>query len=133
VSVEPVIQSKADEECGFVYNTLYLYRKGIVFSSPLAKAFYVLSVVKRGTADNIAKYTGRHRVIESRLLSKLNKIGIVAKVREGRKIYYMDPVEAVKEALEKNKDLSLEMIAHNLHMRLDIVEDIARCLENEKR
>jgi len=126
-----VLKPRPATDCDFIYNALYLYKKGIVLPSPLTKVFYALSIVKRGTADDIARYTGRTRVIESRFLSRLNRLGIIGRVREGKRVYYVDPVEAVKEALEKYRDMPVEALAHSIGLRTDVVRDLIACLENK--
>jgi len=128
---EEVLKPRPATDCDFIYNALYLYKKGIVLSSQLAREFYILTILKRGTADDVAKYTGRVRTIESRFLSKLNKLGIVARVKEGRKVYYVEPVTAVKEALEKYRDMPVEALAHSIGLRTDVVRDLIACLENK--
>lgn len=125
-----VAQPRTTEECVFIYDVRYLYEKGIVLSSRLVRILHAISALKRGTADDIAKYLGQSRGEVARRLSKLSKFGIVAKVREGLRVYYVEPVTAVKEALEKYGDnILIEQLAHILEMRADIVHDIVRCLE----
>ena len=123
------------EEKGFcgIYYIRFLVKRGIIITPPTLKTLDAVITLKRATADDIAKYTGRARTIESRYLAKLNKLGIVAKVKEGRKIYYMEPIYAVKEHYSLYGDtISPEQLAHMISLPADIVRMILNILKSEK-
>jgi len=123
----------SDMEYDSIYDIRFLMKRGIVLSQPLLKTLEAVIALKRVTADDVAKYTGRARTIESRYLSRLNKIGIVAKVKEGRKVYYIEPVEAVKEALQKyGEGLMVEQLAHQISLPADIVRFIVELIKSGK-
>jgi len=123
----------SDVEYDSIYDIRFLMKRGIVLSQPLLKTLEAVIALKRVTADDVAKYTGRARTIESRYLSRLNKIGIVAKVKEGRKVYYIEPVEAVKEALQKyGEGLMVEQLAHQISLPADIVRYIVELIKSGK-
>jgi len=123
----------SDMEYDSIYDIRFLMKRGIILSQPLLKTLEAVIALKRVTADDVAKYTGRARTIESRYLSRLNKIGIVAKVKEGRKVYYIEPVEAVKEALQKyGEGLMVEQLAHQISLPADIVRFIVELVKSGK-
>jgi len=123
----------SDMEYDSIYDIRFLMKRGIVLSQPLLKTLEAVIALKRVTADDVAKYTGRARTIESRYLSRLNKIGIVAKVKEGRKVYYIEPVEAVKEALQKyGEGLMIEQLAHQISLPADIVRFVVELIKSGK-
>jgi len=123
----------SDMEYDSIYDIRFLMKRGIILSQPLLKTLEAVIALKRVTADDVAKYTGRARTIESRYLSRLNKIGIVAKVKEGRKVYYIEPVEAVKEALQKyGEGLMVEQLAHQISLPADIVRFIVELIKSGK-
>jgi len=123
----------SDMEYDSIYDIRFLMKRGIILSQPLLKTLEAVIALKRVTADDVAKYTGRARTIESRYLSRLNKIGIVAKVKEGRKVYYIEPVEAVKEAMQKyGEGLMVEQLAHQISLPADIVRFIVELIKSGK-
>jgi len=123
----------SDVEYDSIYDIRFLMKRGIILSQPLLKTLEAVIALKKVTADDVAKYTGRARTIESRYLSRLNKIGIVAKVKEGRKVYYIEPVEAVKEALQKyGEGLMIEQLAHQISLPADIVRFIVELIKSGK-
>lgn len=109
------------EYCG-LYDLRFLMKRGILINIPLYKTLEAILEIKKGTAEDVAKVTGRAKTIESRYLNRLNKIGIVAKVKEGRKVYYVEAVTAVKEALKVYGDnLMVEHLAHQISLPADVV------------
>ncbi|ADV64803.1 helix-turn-helix domain-containing protein [Desulfurococcus mucosus] len=116
-----------------IYDIRFLMKRGIVLTLPLLKTLDAVITLKKVTADDVAKYTGRARTIESRYLSRLNKIGIVAKVKEGRRVYYIEPVEAVREAIQKYGDnMMVEQLAHQISLPADIVKLIIDLMKSGK-
>ncbi|MCY0868304.1 MAG: transcriptional regulator [Desulfurococcus sp.] len=123
----------SDMEYDSIYDIRFLFKRGITLTPPLLKTLNAVIALKKATADDVAKYTGRARTIESRYLSRLNKIGIVARVKEGRKVYYMEPVYGVKEALQKyGENMIIEQLAHQISLPADIVRFIINLLERRK-
>ncbi|MEM4528465.1 MAG: helix-turn-helix domain-containing protein [Desulfurococcaceae archaeon] len=117
-----------------IYDIRFLVRRGIVITPPMLKTLDAIIVLKRATADEVAKYTGRARTIESRYLAKLNKAGIIAKIKEGRKVYYIEPISAVKEHLDIYGDsITPEQLAHMISLPADIVKLIINSLKQPKQ
>ncbi|MEM2009313.1 MAG: transcriptional regulator [Thermosphaera sp.] len=85
--------------------------------------------MKRATADDVARYTKRPRTIESRYLAQLNKIGIIGKEREGRRIFYLEPVSALKRYVEKfGYEFNIEQVAHQISIPADIARIIVEMI-----
>jgi DNA-binding transcriptional regulator GbsR (MarR family) len=123
------------EEQGFcgIYDIRFLVKRGIIITPPTLKTLDAVITLKRATADDVANYTGRARTIESRYLAKLNKLGIVAKIKERRKIYYMEPIYAVQQHYSLYGDsISPEQLAHMISLPADIVRMILNILKSKK-
>ncbi len=54
----------------------------------LRKTIFVLAKIGMGTAEDVAKHTGRARAIESSYLNQLTLQGRVEKSRDGRKAFF---------------------------------------------
>ncbi|MEL9908482.1 MAG: transcriptional regulator [Desulfurococcus sp.] len=116
-----------------IYDIRFLIKRGIVLTPPLLKTLEAVITLKKVTAEDVSKYTGRARTIESRYLSRLNKIGIIAKVKEGRRVYYIEPVQAVQEALRKyGENIIVEQLAHQISLPADIVKFIVELIKAGK-
>jgi predicted transcriptional regulator len=119
--------------CG-IYDIRFLVRRGIIITPPVLKTLDAVISLKKVTADDVAKYTGRARTIESRYLAKLNKLGIIARVKEGRKIYYLEPVYAVEQLYNIYRDsVTPEQLAHMISMPADIVRMILESIKASKK
>jgi DNA-binding transcriptional ArsR family regulator len=119
--------------CG-IYDIRFLVRRGIIITPPVLKTLDAVISLKKVTADDVAKYTGRARTIESRYLAKLNKLGIIARVKEGRKIYYLEPVYAVEQLYNLYRDsVTPEQLAHMISMPADIVRMILESIKASKK
>lgn len=61
-----------------------------LLSLPMAlrKTIMVLYRLERGTADDLAKETGRLRAVESAAANQLVRMGYLKKCREGRDVYF---------------------------------------------
>lgn len=120
------------EYCG-LYDLRFLMKRGILINIPLYKTLEAILEIKKGTAEDVSKVTGRAKTIESRYLNRLNKIGIVAKIKEGRKVYYVEAVTAVKEALKIYGDnLMVEHLAHQISLPADVVRLIIELIRAGK-
>ncbi|MGC8982173.1 MAG: helix-turn-helix domain-containing protein [Desulfurococcaceae archaeon] len=118
--------------CG-IYDIRFLVKRGIVITPPTLKTLDAVIALKRVTADDVAKYTGRARTIESRYLARLNKMGIVARVKEGRRIYYLEPIYAVQQYYSMYGDaITPEQMAHMLSLPADIVKLILESVKAGK-
>jgi DNA-binding transcriptional ArsR family regulator len=119
--------------CG-IYDIRFLVRRGIIITPPVLKTLDAVISLKKVTADDVAKYTGRARTIESRYLAKLNKLGIIARVKEGRKIFYLEPVYAVEQLYNLYRDsVTPEQLAHMISMPADIVRMILESIKASKK
>lgn len=119
--------------CG-IYDIRFLVRRGIIITPPVLRTLDAVISLKKVTADDVAKYTGRARTIESRYLAKLNKLGIIARVKEGRKIYYLEPVYAVEQLYNLYRDsVTPEQLAHLISMPADIVRMILESIKASKK
>jgi DNA-binding transcriptional ArsR family regulator len=119
--------------CG-IYDIRFLVRRGIIITPPVLRTLDAVISLKKVTADDVAKYTGRARTIESRYLAKLNKLGIIARVKEGRKIYYLEPVYAVEQLYNIYRDsVTPEQLAHLISMPADIVRMILESIKASKK
>ncbi|MEM1529102.1 MAG: helix-turn-helix domain-containing protein [Desulfurococcaceae archaeon] len=125
--------SEAQEFCG-IYDIRFLVKRGIIITPPTLKTLDAVIALKRVTADDVAKYTGRARTIESRYLAKLNKLGIIAKIKEGRRIYYMEPIYAVQQYYSLYGDsITPEQLAHMISLPADIVRIILGFIKSKKQ
>jgi len=123
---------ESSELCG-IYDIRFLVKRGIIITPPVLKTLDAVIALKKVTADDVAKYTGRARTIESRYLAKLNRLGIIAKVKEGRRIYYMEPIHAVTEFYNKyGEAFTPEQIAHMIGLPADIVKIIISAIRAKK-
>ncbi|MEM4717300.1 MAG: transcriptional regulator [Desulfurococcaceae archaeon] len=115
-----------------IYDIRFLVKRGIIITPPILKTLDAVITLKRATADDVAKYTSRARTIESRYLAKLNKLGIVGKVKEGRKIYYMEPVYVVQQYYDLYGDsITPEQLAHMVSLPADIVRMILSIIKSK--
>ena len=118
--------------CG-IYDIRFLVKRGIIITPPTLKTLDAIIALKRATADDVAKYSGRARTIESRYLARLNKLGIIAKIKEGRKIYYLEPIYAVQYHYNIYGDsISVEQLAHMISLPADIVRIIVNATKSTK-
>ncbi|AFK51336.1 transcriptional regulator, TrmB [Thermogladius calderae 1633] len=105
----------------------------IAIRPTLMKTLKTVLDLKKVTADTVSQKTNRPRTIESKYLSELNRMGIVAKVREGRKVVYIEAVTAVKEAIARyGPDVNVEQLAHQISMPADIVRFIVEKVKTGK-
>lgn len=116
-----------------IYDIRFLVKRGIIITPPTLKTLDAVIALKRVTADDVAKHTGRARTIESRYLAKLNKMGIIAKVKEGRRIYYLEPIYAVQQYYSLYGDaIAPEQLAHMISLPADIVRMILDAIKSKK-
>lgn len=120
-----------EEFCG-IYDIRFLMKRGILLSPPLWRTLKAVIELKRATAEDLAKITGRPRTIESRYLAELNRLGIIARRRISRKVYYIEPVTAVKEALKELGDVPVEHLAHQISLPADIARLIVEKIKEGK-
>ncbi len=119
-----MLAEQKEEYCS-IYDIRFLMKRGIVLSPPLWRTLKAVLELKKATADDLSKVTGRPRTIESRYLAELNRLGIVARKRISRKVYYIEPVTAVKEALQEyGPDIPVEHLAHQISLPADIARII---------
>lgn len=122
----------SQDYCG-IYDIRFLVKRGIIITPPTLKTLDAIIALKRVTADDVAKYTGRARTIESRYLARLNKLGIIAKIKEGRKIYYLEPIYAVQQYYSLYGDsITPEQLAHMISLPADIVKMILEFIKSRK-
>ena len=125
--------SEQEEEFCSIYDIRFLMKRGIVLSPPLWRTLKAVLELKKATADDLSKVTGRPRTIESRYLAELNRLGIVARKRISRKVYYIEPVTAVKEALQEyGSDIPVEHLAHQISLPADIARIIIEKIKEGK-
>ncbi len=123
----------SEEEFCSIYDIRFLMKRGIVLSPPLWRTLKAVLELKKATAEDLAKKTGRPRTIESRYLAELNRLGLIARKRISRKVYYMEPVTAIKEALEEfGEQLPIEQLAHQISLPADIAKIIIEKLRKEQ-
>lgn len=116
-----------------IYDIRFLMKRNIIITQPLWKTLSAVMELKEATADEVAKITGRPRTVESKYLSTLNKLGIVAKKRVSKKVYYVEAVTAVKKALEElGPEISVERLAHFISLPADVVRIIVDGLKSGK-
>jgi len=123
----------SEEEFCSIYDIRFLMKRGIILTPPLWRTLKALMELGEATADDLSKKTGRPRTIESRYLAELNRLGIVARRRVSRKVYYMEAISAVKRALaELGPDTPIEQLAHQISLPADIVRIIVEKLKSSK-
>lgn len=105
-----------------VYDLRFLMKRGVSLSPPLWRTLNAVLELKKVTAEDLARHTKRPRTIESRYLIELNRLGLVARKRISRKVYYYEVETAVREALQELGELPPERIAHYLSLPADIVK-----------
>ncbi|MEM0378191.1 MAG: transcriptional regulator [Thermosphaera sp.] len=112
-----------------IYDIRFLIKKNIFLTPTLMRSLEAVITLKRATADDVARYTKRPRTIESRYLAQLNKIGIIGKEREGRRIFYLEPVSALKRYVEKfGYEFNIEQVAHQISIPADIARIIVEMI-----
>jgi len=115
----------SEEKYASIYDIRFLMKRGIILSPPLWRTLKAVIELGEATADDLAKKTGRPRTIESRYLAELNRLGIIARKRISRKVYYMEPINAVKKALQElGGEIPVEQLAHQISLPADIVKII---------
>ncbi|MGC9012036.1 transcriptional regulator [Thermogladius sp.] len=123
----------SSEEYCSIYDIRFLMNRKITIRPTLMKTLKTVLDLKKVTADVVSQRTNRPRTIESKYLSELNRMGIVAKVREGRKVVYIEAVTAVKEAIARyGPDVNIEQLAHQISMPADIVRFIVEKVKTGK-
>ncbi|WP_440059393.1 transcriptional regulator [Thermogladius sp. 4427co] len=123
----------SSEEYCSIYDIRFLMNRKVTIRPTLLKTLKTVLEMKKVTADVVAQKTNRPRTIESKYLSELNRMGIVAKVREGRKVVYIEAVTAVKEAISRyGIDVNIEQLAHQISMPADIVRFIVEKIKAGK-
>ncbi|WP_048163181.1 ArsR/SmtB family transcription factor [Thermogladius calderae] len=123
----------SSEEYCSIYDIRFLMNRKIAIRPTLMKTLKTVLDLKKVTADTVSQKTNRPRTIESKYLSELNRMGIVAKVREGRKVVYIEAVTAVKEAIARyGPDVNVEQLAHQISMPADIVRFIVEKVKTGK-
>jgi len=123
----------SSEEYCSIYDIRFLMNRKITIRPTLMKTLKTVLDLKKVTADVVSQRTNRPRTIESKYLSELNRMGIVAKVREGRKVVYIEAVTAVKEAIARyGPDVNVEQLAHQISMPADIVRFIVEKVRTGK-
>ena len=113
-----------------IYDIRFLMKRGIILSPPLWRTLKAVIDLKKATAEDLAKVTGRPRTIESRYLAELNRLGLIARRRISRKVYYIEAITAVKEALDEYGGVPIEQLAHQISLPADIVRLIVEKLKN---
>lgn len=122
----------SEEEFCSIYDIRLLMKRGVALSPPLWKTLKSVIELKKATAEDLAKTTGRPRTIESRYLAELNRLGLVARRRISRKVYYIEAETAVKEALKELGEVPVEQLAHQIGLPADIVRIIISKLKKEE-
>ncbi len=120
----------SNEEFCSIYDIRFLMKRGIILSPPLWRTLKAVIDLKKATAEDLAKVTGRPRTIESRYLAELNRLGLIARRRISRKVYYIEAITAVKEALDEYGGVPIEQLAHQISLPADIVRLIVEKLKN---
>ncbi|ADI31778.1 helix-turn-helix domain-containing protein [Staphylothermus hellenicus] len=123
----------SEEEYCSIYDIRFLMKRGITLSPPLWRTLKAVLELKKATAEDLSKKTGRPRTIESRYLAELNRLGIVARKRISRKVYYIEPITAVKEALQEfGPEMPVEQLAHQISLPADIARIIIQKIKEGK-
>ncbi len=126
------VKCMSEEYCS-IYDIRFLMKRGIILSPPLWRTLKALIELGEATADDLSKKTGRPRTIESRYLAELNRLGIIARKRVSRRVYYMEAITAVKKALkELGPDIQVEQLAHQISLPADIVRIIVEKIKAGK-
>ncbi len=121
-----------NEYCS-IYDIRFLMNRGIVLSPPLWRTLKAVIELKKATAEDLARITGRPRTIESRYLAELNRLGLIARKRISRKVYYIEPITAVKEALQElGENVPIEQLAHQISLPADIAKIIVEKIKSSK-
>ncbi len=120
------------EDICSIYDLRFLMQRGIALSPPLWRTLKAVIQLKKATAEDLAKVTGRPRTIESRYLAELNRLGLIARRRISRKVYYIEAETAVKEAIEEMGEIPVEQLAHQIGLPADIVRIIVKKLKSNK-
>ncbi len=123
---------ESDEELN-VYDLRFLMKRGVSLSPPLWRTLNAVLELKKVTAEDLSRYTKRPRTIESRYLIELNKLGLAARKRVSRKVYYYEIETAIQEALQELGDLPPERIAHYLSLPADIVRIVLNKLKSSSK
>ena len=124
----------SENEFCSIYDIRFLMKRGIILSPPLWRTLKAVIDLKKATAEDLAKVTGRPRTIESRYLAELNRLGLIARKRISRKVYYMEPVTAVKEALQEfGEQIPIEQLAHQISLPADIARIIVEKLTGQAK
>lgn len=124
----------SENEFCSIYDIRFLMKRGIILSPPLWRTLKAVIDLKKATAEDLARVTGRPRTIESRYLAELNRLGLIARKRISRKVYYMEPVTAVKEALQEfGEQIPIEQLAHQISLPADIARIIVEKLTGQAK
>ncbi len=124
----------SENEFCSIYDIRFLMKRGIILSPPLWRTLKAVIDLKKATAEDLAKVTGRPRTIESRYLAELNRLGLIARKRISRKVYYMEPVTAIKEALQEfGEQIPIEQLAHQISLPADIARIIVEKLTGQAK
>lgn len=108
-----------------IYDIRVLMKRNIILTQPLWKTLSAVIQLKEATAEDVSRITGRPRTVESKYLSELNRIGLVARKRVSRRVYYVEAITAVKKTLEElGPNVSVERLAHYINLPADIVKII---------
>ncbi|MEM1555259.1 MAG: helix-turn-helix domain-containing protein [Desulfurococcaceae archaeon] len=111
------------ESLNNIYDIRVLMKRNIILTQPLWKTLSAVIQLKEATAEDVSRITGRPRTVESKYLSELNRIGLVARRRVSRRVYYIEAITAVKKALEElGSNVSVERLAHYINLPADIVK-----------
>ncbi len=117
-----------------IYDIRFLMSRGIILTPPLWRTLKAVIELKEATADDLSKRTGRPRTIESRYLAELNRLGIVARKRISRRVFYIEAETAVRRALrEIGTEITIEQLAHQISLPADIVKILVEKIKQESR
>jgi len=98
-----------------------------------------LEVVKsRGkvTIEEVSKITGRPKNLESAYLAALHRHGFIARIKEGKTVYYMTKEEAVKEAIKRLGSggmPTIEEIYAYTNISVDDIKEILKKIKHAKQ
>lgn len=108
--------------------------RGIILSPPLWRTLKAVIELKEATADDLSKKTGRPRTIESRYLAELNRLGIIARKRISRRVYYIEAETAVRKAIQEiGTEIAVEQLAHQISLPADIVRILIEKIKQESK
>lgn len=117
-----------------IYDIRFLMSRGVILSPPLWRTLKAVIDLKEATADDLSKKTGRPRTIESRYLAELNRLGIIARKRISRRVYYIEAETAVRKALQElGMEIAIEQLAHQISLPADIVRIIIEKIKEETK